>query len=514
MVSHHYNRPPPLPTTSGHRRAKSAGQASSVYAREQQYLAAQSHYAATGLYAHHQSQGEQLDSASIASAAASQLWTIAPVVPVVKRTTSEKTIRLIADAQAAPPPYYYGGVDGGGHHHGHHHHGHHRKHSSIKYASLKAAAAAEATKLQGHQQGHQLSVDLMAADDDSLFTDTTTSSSEDGQCGCSCSSLCSVAFPSLQPFAHIQIFVFLCCILVTLQQALSSGYFNSVITTIEKRFDISSQLSGAIVSTFELGNLATIIFVSYFGTHRHIPRWIGTGIVVTALGSLLFAGPHFMSLNGVGSGGSGDGNGNGSGRGSLDSSDANTCRIPQPHLSSPFLEKASSFINPPTGKVDYSDPTCDGDEATQRNIAPQMLVFMVAMVLIGCGGTPIFTLGTTYIDDHVPKESSSMYMGCMYSMVAFGLVCGFLLGGFFINVHENAFGTGLLPPEHVFPGHPKWIGAWWAGFILLGVLLLIVSWVWVLYFTFLYPFSIFADCHSLFHLSQVTEGNHGEAMQT
>ena len=98
---------------------------------------------------------------------------------------------------------------------------------------------------------------------------------------------------------------------------------------------------------------------------------------------------------------------------------------------------------------------------------------MLAMVLIGCGGTPIFTLGTTYIDDHVPKESSSMYMGCMYSMVAFGLVCGFLLGGYFINVHENALGTGITPPD-IFPGHPKWIGAWWLGFILLGILLLVV----------------------------------------
>lgn len=114
-----------------------------------------------------------------------------------------------------------------------------------------------------------------------------------------------------------------------------------------------------------------------------------------------------------------------------------------------------------------------------------MLVFMIAMVLIGCGGTPIFTLGTTYIDDHVPKESSSMYMGCMYSMVAFGLVCGFLLGGFFINVHENAFGTGLTPPD-IFPGHPKWIGAWWAGFILLGLLLLVVSTCGYL-FTYMLP---------------------------
>lgn len=125
----------------------------------------------------------------------------------------------------------------------------------------------------------------------------------------------------------------------------------------------------------------------------------------------------------------------------------------------------SHFIGPQAGK--------DCDDGGTYN-APHILFFMIAMVLIGCGGTPIFTLGTTYIDDHVKKESSSLYMGCMYSMVAFGLVCGFLLGGFFINVHENSFGFGTIPPD-IYPGHPRWIGAWWAGFILLGVLLILIS---------------------------------------
>lgn len=107
-----------------------------------------------------------------------------------------------------------------------------------------------------------------------------------------------------------------------------------MITTIEKRFDISSQMSGAIVSTFELGNLLTIIFVSYFGTHRHIPRWIGTGIVVTAIGSLIFAMPHFMSITNPFA------KRVNSSDGSLINDAANTCKIPKPALSSPFLEKA------------------------------------------------------------------------------------------------------------------------------------------------------------------------------
>lgn len=57
----------------------------------------------------------------------------------------------------------------------------------------------------------------------------------------------------LRKLATIQMFVFASCILVTLQQALSSGYFNSVITTIEKRFDVPSSTTGSMVSTFEIG---------------------------------------------------------------------------------------------------------------------------------------------------------------------------------------------------------------------------------------------------------------------
>lgn len=81
--------------------------------------------------------------------------------------------------------------------------------------------------------------------------------------------------------------------LVTLQQAVSSGYINSVITTIEKRFEISSGLSGLIASSYEIGNVVTVIFVSYLGSRRHIPVWIGIGAVIMGIGSTLFSVPHF-----------------------------------------------------------------------------------------------------------------------------------------------------------------------------------------------------------------------------
>ena len=79
-------------------------------------------------------------------------------------------------------------------------------------------------------------------------------------------------------FINFQVFVLLLSILVTLQQALSSGYLNSVITTIEKRYEIPSSISGIIASMYEIGNVITVIFVSYLGSRRHIPVWIGMGM--------------------------------------------------------------------------------------------------------------------------------------------------------------------------------------------------------------------------------------------
>lgn len=63
-------------------------------------------------------------------------------------------------------------------------------------------------------------------------------------------------------------------------------------------------------------------------------------------------------------------------------------------------------------------------------------------------------------------------------MVAFGLMVGYLLGGYFITMHENSFGSGTVPfynGHPIYNGHPKWIGNWWGGFVLLGTLLILVS---------------------------------------
>ncbi|XP_038208438.1 solute carrier organic anion transporter family member 5A1 isoform X2 [Zerene cesonia] len=257
----------------------------------------------------------------------------------------------------------------------------------------------------------------------------------------------------IQRFSSIKVFVFFLSFLVTLQQALSSGYINSVITTIEKRFEIPSSLSGLIASSYEIGNVITVIFVSYLGSRRHIPVWIAVGAVIMGIGSLVFVVPHFIA----------EAN---SEMLSNNKSDDNICRLPR------ALEQDMGGLGRLSQGLPPANLRPDNCIKSSPSTFVPVMVFIVAQVLLGCGGSPLLTLGTTYVDDHVRPESSSMYIGCMYSMGAFGPVLGFLLGAYLLSFHMDSFSGAIISID---PGDHRWVGMWWGGFLLGGLLLILVA---------------------------------------
>lgn len=77
---------------------------------------------------------------------------------------------------------------------------------------------------------------------------------------------------------------------------LVNGCINVVITTIEKRFGLRSSQTGLVASGYDIASFFVLVPVTYFGGRSNAskPRFIGIGMIVMGLGSLVFSLPHFL----------------------------------------------------------------------------------------------------------------------------------------------------------------------------------------------------------------------------
>ncbi|XP_053479205.1 solute carrier organic anion transporter family member 3A1 isoform X2 [Ictalurus furcatus] len=179
----------------------------------------------------------------------------------------------------------------------------------------------------------------------------------------------------------------------------------SVLTTLERRFNLQSADVGVIASSFEIGNLALILFVSYFGARAHRPRLIGCGGIVMALGALLSALPEF--------------------------------------LTNQYEYKSTKVWRKEPGRdmcsnMSRRDVDDGGLCSNKANTNMMYLLLIGAQVLLGIGATPVQPLGVSYIDDHVQKKDSSLYIGILFSTLVFGPACGFILGSVCTKFYVDA----------------------------------------------------------------------------
>lgn len=171
----------------------------------------------------------------------------------------------------------------------------------------------------------------------------------------------------LQVFNTPKGFLFFLCVASFLQGMTVNGFINTVITSIERRFDLHSYQSGLIASSYDIAACLCLTFVSYFGGNGHKPRWLGWGVLILGAGSLVFALPHFIA---------------GHYEVEMDE-EVGTCSANQSVVCS---DRASGLSN-------------------------YQLVFMLGQFLHGMGATPLYTLGVTYLDENVKSSYSPIYIG-------------------------------------------------------------------------------------------------------
>ncbi|RWS28880.1 Solute carrier organic anion transporter family member 1C1-like protein [Leptotrombidium deliense] len=273
----------------------------------------------------------------------------------------------------------------------------------------------------------------------------------------------------LQRFANKQAFLVTFC-LTSVLQGMYHTYFVSVLTTIEKLYQIQSTTTGIILSATEIGQIGGVLLLTYYGGRGHRPKWIACGTLVFALASIISSSPHFLFS-----------------RESFSLlSDSKVDGLSDHHLRSKLCVTRNSSVSQLSRLANMSvidenhlmsatDECLDSDRTNQQlsSVYFALPLFFITRLLIGIGSTAVTTLGIPYIDDNVAPKESPLYFGITIGVRIFGPVFGFLLGALCTGVHVGFPFTEQSTA--VTPNDPQWIGAWWLGVVIVGISLLFTS---------------------------------------
>ncbi|KAM8984363.1 solute carrier organic anion transporter family member 4C1 isoform 1-T1 [Ara ararauna] len=112
----------------------------------------------------------------------------------------------------------------------------------------------------------------------------------EGPCGWGC-----FAPRALQVCNNPEGFLAMYSLLAIFQGMVVNGLINISISTIEKRYELNSSLTGLISASYDISFCILALFVSFFGERGHKPRWLAFSAFMLGLGSLIFSLPHFSS---------------------------------------------------------------------------------------------------------------------------------------------------------------------------------------------------------------------------
>ncbi|KAI8494168.1 hypothetical protein Bbelb_279280 [Branchiostoma belcheri] len=174
---------------------------------------------------------------------------------------------------------------------------------------------------------------------------------------------------------------FLC--LINFAEGIHNGIFAGSVTSVQRRFQMSSATMGQILSIGEIGRITSLLLVTYFGSHGNRPRIIGISGVVMAVSTFMAALPHFLMDRYRYDDSSNGGN----------FTDSGVCHAG----------------NESSVSMRSESDSCADDEAAA--MSGMTSLFLVSRVMSKLGSSATSTLGYPYLDDHLPPATTGLWVG-------------------------------------------------------------------------------------------------------
>lgn len=212
-------------------------------------------------------------------------------------------------------------------------------------------------------------------------------------------------------------------------------YLVGTLSTVERRFSLSSRASGIIMIADDLSPIVANLVMMVCLRRTSKPNWVAGGMLFSLLGTMASLLPYVVYG-------------------------------PGKHLLGDFqtvggvATQTTQFCG--TSDDEAAAASCKATKEDAASLGP-LLFFFMGNFLNGLGGSAYYAIGTTYMDDNVKKKNSALYFGSLYVFRLLGPVLGFTLASLSLSYPEEMKGTSPLQP-----GDPRWIGAWWFGYIFIG----------------------------------------------
>ncbi|KAI8503084.1 sodium-independent organic anion transmembrane transporter [Branchiostoma belcheri] len=214
--------------------------------------------------------------------------------------------------------------------------------------------------------------------------------------------------------------LFFLCLFSFTQGVIVNGLVNVSITSIETRFELPSANTGIVSASYDIA----FVVLALFGNSK--PKWLAFGSFSLGLGALVYSLPHFTT--------------------------------------GPYVYGTGQTETCDIGGNSTSQDCSSG--TTGSGLRNYLYVFILASTR--CRRYTLYTLGTTFLDENVEKANSGVYIGIFYAASALGPAAGYLIGGQFLNIYTDIDigqnGNGLTEAD------PRWVGAWWIGFLMCAFL--------------------------------------------
>lgn len=243
-----------------------------------------------------------------------------------------------------------------------------------------------------------------------------------------------------------------------LQGLIFHGFIKVFITSLERRFQLSSSQSGFIAASYDIASFPVALPLSFLGGFGNKPVYLGVAAASLGLGSFIFSLPHFLT-------------------GPYEFGEqVGTDLCVMSNYSEDIGKVGLVAPNSTSMTLLGCDPNLlsDGVESSAQNLAIFMWVFIFAQFFHGCGGSILYTVGMAFLDENVSTEDSPVYLAIFLAFSTLGPVVGYFASGQLLQYYVD-IDTIDVTDLSITPEDPRWVGAWWMGFLLTGGLSLLLA---------------------------------------